>query len=502
MILVEQQRCKSDREVNHRPTIVLKNRQLVEQSWDTVIVGDIIQLRNNDFVTADIFIVSTSESSGLCYIETTELDGETNLKVKQALDVTAMFRDNLTALSNFKGTIDCDPPNNNLNKFEGNLYYKGELYPLNNDNILLRGCRVRNTRWCFGIVVYAGSDTKLIKNSGKPPYKQTAIDKILNSLIIKIFVFLITICCIAMIGCGVFEGIFGYQFTVYLPWESFITYGQTGGAIVNAVLQFWSYIIVLNTVVPISLYVSIEIIRVFQSKLIDWDINMYDEIEDIHAVARTTTLNEELGRIKYVFSDKTGTLTKNVMTFVQCSINGTVYGSYGDDSVHDYKTFNTNQNSSEGFIAAKAFQWNDIHLVESLRNNNNHVLEFFINLAICHTVMVENENDTENIRYQAQSPDEEALVQACRYFGITFLSRTINSINVMIKGEVVTFKVLNILDFNNERKRMSIIVRHPITNTIKLYCKGADIKICERLCKKSLKVWPITEEHLNVRFFC
>ena len=114
---------------------------------------------------------------------------------------------------------------------------------------------------------------------------------------------------------------------------------------------FFSYAIVLNTVVPISLYgeiysfklkernkgdiyfsVSVEVIRLFLSKLIDWDKEMYDSKSDTHAKARTTTLNEELGQIQYVFSDKTGTLTQNIMTFNKASIGGRSYGDILDET--------------------------------------------------------------------------------------------------------------------------------------------------------------------------
>lgn len=489
------QRCKSDREVNRRMSWVLNNKRLVQQPWNTIKPGDIIQLRNDEFVTADIFIVSTSEASGLCYIETLELDGETNLKVKQALEVTSSLYDNVDLLCAFDGTIECDPPNNNLSKFDGNLHYGDASYLINNDNILLRGCRLRNTHWCYGIVIYAGNDTKLMRNSGKPCFKRTAIDKILNKLMWRIFAFLAIICCIAMFGCILFEGLLGYSFQEYLPWQSFIIGGRTGGAIITGLLQFWSYVIVLNTVVPISLYVSIELTRVFQSKWIDWDLNMYDTVDNIAAVSRTTTLNEELGRIKYIFTDKTGTLTKNAMTFVQCSINGVVYGTYGSDThPHKHKKF-TNDNPDPS--TDKSFQWHDKKLPTAIENNDPDVMDFLINMAICHTVMVENELEIDNLRYQAQSPDESALVQAARYFGIVYLSRTSHSITVSIKGHKVVYPVLNILDFNNDRKRMSIIFRDPSSNKIKLYCKGADNKIQERLDKASQASWPATEECLN-----
>ena len=133
-------------------------------------------------------------------------------------------------------------------------------------------------------------------------------------------------CAICTIACGIWESFRGYNFQIYLPWESFLSSERHAGATSISLLVFLSYLIILNTVVPISLYVSVEFIRSMQSLWINWDIKMYYDKADIPARARTTTLNEELGQIEYIFSDKTGTLTQNIMTFNKCSINNVLYG--------------------------------------------------------------------------------------------------------------------------------------------------------------------------------
>lgn len=159
-----------------------------------------------------------------------------------------------------------------------------------------------------------------------------------------------SICAFFAIGCSVWEGFIGQHFQAYLPWEHIIPkdYIPTGATVIG-LLVFFSYAIVLNTVVPISLYVSVEVrisplqtqhqmlmisrcqvIRFVQSFLINWDEEMYYATTNTYAKARTTTLNEELGQIQYIFSDKTGTLTQNIMTFNKCSINGRTYGDVID----------------------------------------------------------------------------------------------------------------------------------------------------------------------------
>ena len=144
---------------------------------------------------ADLLLLASSEPHGLCYIETAELDGETNLKVKQALSEMSNQFEHLNTDSNainyemskLDCSIECEAPNELLNEFEGTLTWRnGEMCSLDNDKMLLRGCRLRNTRWCYGLVVFAGSDTKLMKNGGKTKFKQTHIDKLLNYLIIGV----------------------------------------------------------------------------------------------------------------------------------------------------------------------------------------------------------------------------------------------------------------------------------------------------------------------------
>jgi magnesium-transporting ATPase (P-type) len=149
-------------------------------------VGDIIRLENDQFVAADLLLLSSSEPNGLCFIETAELDGETNLKIKQCLTETAAMGERENLLWAFNGEIICEPPNNLLNKFEGTLIWRNQRFPLDNEKILLRGCVLRNTKWCYGLVIFAGKDTKLMQNSGKAKFKRTNIDKLLNYIIIGV----------------------------------------------------------------------------------------------------------------------------------------------------------------------------------------------------------------------------------------------------------------------------------------------------------------------------
>ncbi|NXJ71650.1 AT8B2 ATPase, partial [Rostratula benghalensis] len=509
-------RHKSDNQVNNRQSQVLIGGVLRQEQWMNVRVGDIIKLENNQFVAADLLLLCSSEPHGLCYIETAELDGETNMKVRQAIPVTSELGDT-NKLARFDGEVICEPPNNKLDKFGGTLYWKESKYPLSNQNMLLRGCVLRNTEWCFGLVIFAGPDTKLMQNSGRTKFKRTSIDRLMNTLVLwvrgrwipgspgtapfgalmsfpspQIFGFLVCMGVILAIGNAIWEHEVGVCFQIYLPWDEGVH-----SAFFSGFLSFWSYIIILNTVVPISLYVSVEVIRLGHSYFINWDKKMYCAKRRTPAEARTTTLNEELGQVEYIFSDKTGTLTQNIMVFSKCSVNGHSYGDVQDVLGHKAELGERPEPVDFSFnpLADPRFQFWDPGLLEAVKLGDPHVHEFFRLLSLCHTVMSEEKSEGE-LYYKAQSPDEGALVTAARNFGFVFRSRTPKTITVQELGQAITYQLLAILDFNNIRKRMSVIVRSP-EGKIRLYCKGADTILLERLHPVNQDLTNVTTDHLN-----
>ncbi|KAF5919069.1 hypothetical protein HPG69_003707 [Diceros bicornis minor] len=464
-------RHKMDNKINNRTCEVIKDGRFKIAKWKEIQVGDVIRLKKNDFIPADILLLSSSEPNSLCYVETAELDGETNLKFKMALEITHQYLQRENSLATFDGFIECEEPNNRLDKFIGTLFWRNTSFPLDADKILLRGCVMRNTDFCHGLVIFAGADTKIMKNSGKTRFKRTKIDYLMNYMVYTIIIVLILLSAGLAIGHAYWEAQVG-NYSWYLYDGEDYTPSYSG------FLNFWGYIIILNTLVPISLYVSVEVIRLGQSYFINWDLQMYYSEKDTPAKARTTTLNEQLGQIHYIFSDKTGTLTQNIMTFKKCCINGQIYGDHRDASQHNH-----------GKIEQVDFSWNtfadgklafyDHYLIEQIQSGKEpEVRQFFFLLAVCHTVMVDRIDG--QLNYQAASPDEGALVSAARNLGFAFLARTQNTITISEMGTERTYNVLAILDFNSDRKRMSIIVRTPEGN-IRLYCKGADTVIYERL---------------------
>ncbi|KFO70890.1 putative phospholipid-transporting ATPase IK, partial [Cuculus canorus] len=465
-------RHQSDRKINSRPCEILSGKSFCWQKWHNICVGDIIRLRKDSFVPADILLLCSSEPSSLCYVETADIDGETNLKFRQALLVTHQELVSEESMANFDGRVTCEEPNSRMHSFTGTLEWRGETYSLDSEKILLRGCKIRNTDVCYGLVIYAGFDSKIMRSCGKIKLKKTKLDRMMDRLVIIIFLMLlVTSLCLAVAS--------GFWARTFQEKHSYLSalYKHTTPA-QQTFFNFWGFTILLSIIIPMSMYIMFEFIYLVNSFFINWDLEMYYAAKDMPAKARSTSLNDQLGQIEYIFSDKTGTLTQNVMTFKKCCVNGTIYGT---GTGHENK-----QPSGSGLswnrLGEKKLDFCDTKLLEAAWRDSDPVLREFLRLlALCHTVMVEEKGD--QLVYQAASPDEEALVLAARNLGYVFLARTQDTITISELGMKRTYKVLAMLDFNSDRKRMSVLVRDP-QGTIRLYTKGADTVILERLRRR------------------
>ncbi|KAM5308261.1 phospholipid-transporting ATPase IK-like [Glossophaga mutica] len=464
-------RHRSDRIINNRPCQMLVGESFLCKKWQDLRVGDLVRLHGDNIVPADMLLLASTEPSSLCYVETADIDGETNLKYRQAPIVTHHELNDVRSMASFQGKVVCEEPNSRMHYFMGRLEWEGKKYPLDSGNILLRGCKIRNTDTCYGMVIYAGVDTKIMKNCGKIYLKRTKMDEMMNRLVIVIFMSVVLISMALTLG-------FWSNVTKFKVKHYYVPEKYTYGVISKSFFMFLSFLILLSVMMPMAMFIIAEFIYLGNSIFIDWDMEMYYEPQDMPAKARSTSLNVQLGQVEYIFSDKTGTLTQNIMTFKKCCINGIVYDPEEESPLHKENPYLWNK------FADGKLLFQNMRLLHIVRENKDMVVqEFWRLLAVCHTVMVEEKDN--QLLYQAASPDEEALVTAARNFGYVFLARTQDSITVMELGEERVYQVLAMMDFNSIRKRMSVLVRNPEGN-IYLYTKGADTVLFDRLSKKDL----------------
>ncbi|KAJ3155433.1 hypothetical protein HDU86_004337 [Geranomyces michiganensis] len=488
--------------------------------WAEVVTGDLVLLKDNAPVPADVVILATSEPDALCYVETKNLDGETNLKIRQGVQATSavLAPDHLDLIRAFKCVVECEKPNNSLYTFTGTLVLPPlpdgtsgkpqppRQVPLSAQNVLLRGCYLRNTAWAIGLTVQTGASTKIRQNAGQTPMKRSRTEGGMNIQVLVNLGVLFAVCIVTCIANPLWERRRGERGPIWLDW----TYQGIQSFASAAMDAFWNSIIIYQNVVPLSLYITLEIVKTMQAYFIYEDAEMYYPPSH-RCIPRSWGIADDLGQIQYVFSDKTGTLTRNIMEFKKFSVAGVIYGAglVDNDESKTLKRVSSLPAKANfddaGMRVVDAGTrppfWDDLleaHL--SARDTGQHasLCEFFIALAICHSVLVTPTNDPDDPPvYKASSPDEAALVNAARAAGFEFLSRESTAINVSTPdGTRLRYELLNVLEFNSTRKRMSVVVRTP-ENWIAVICKGADSVIWERLGEGQEILRDVTGTHLE-----
>ncbi|ORZ32831.1 hypothetical protein BCR44DRAFT_1439375 [Catenaria anguillulae PL171] len=571
--------------------------------WKDVHVGDMVLLRNNDSIPADVVILATSEMDNMCYVETKSLDGETNLKIRRGPTEMAWVR-TPEDVAKVQGVVQCDAPNPALYKFQGTLVVRrvvggeseraeGQMdrvapvpavqqgdaiarperiaadvngaelppsadtlidmvapstpttnnsdphrmplppstdkpdpaehemvgddsgeeeeaqflrIPLTMNSVLLRGCVVRNSEWVIGLVLYTGPESKIQLNAGITPSKRTRIEKQMNPQVVLNFLILFAMCLVCGITHILYFAAFNFENAPFAlePYNRDVT-----GGLYVGIITFLTCVIIFQNLVPISLYVTVEIVKSAQAYFIHCDETMYDEDLDRPCSVRTWNLSDDLGQIEYIFSDKTGTLTRNIMELRKCSIAGVVYGdafAKADEATQvemltDFQTRVRALDKSETrTVSTKPTTFVDSDVLPHLTHERSKERSFFLLLALCHTVLPEKVTDADKnettITYKAQSPDEEALVTAAQSLGITFLNRSQSNMVVSVLGEIKVYDVLEILEFTSARKRMSVVVRDPDLG-ICVLTKGADSVIFERMAAGQHELRKTTLDQLQ-----
>lgn len=486
--------------------------------WQQLNVGDIVRVRENEEIPCDCVVLSSSDRDGICYVETKNLDGETSLRRKASLKCGKGLVHSAD-LERAAFEINTEPPSRNLYKFRGVIRYQSymntedptgtsENEAIDIDNILLRGCILRNVSWVLCCVVATGGDTKIMLNSGVTPTKRTKIAKALNKIVFMNFSLLFVMCFVAGLINGLFYRKKGNS-RVYFEYKPYAGWSPAA----NGIVDFFVNLILYQTLVPISLYITIEIIKAFQAFFIYSDVQMYYEEKDMPCTPKTWTISDDLGQIEYVFSDKTGTLTQNIMEFRGCTVHGKKYEGTAVKHVQEDEKSKENADlpvnkdplksdlekdtafrpplneKKRSSVAGSICLPYDDMLQEQQKDQSAFNKEFLVSLALCHSVITKRLPDG-SIEYHAESPDEAALVSAARDAGVEFLGGTRDGGRYLrLRGEagkkrgknaLEKYQLLQMIPFSSARKRMSIVVQTP-QKKIVVYCKGADNVIYKRL---------------------
>ncbi|KAM4710787.1 phospholipid-transporting ATPase IH isoform 2-T2 [Anableps anableps] len=469
-------RHKADKAVNQCPVHVVQHGKVIRKQSRKLRVGDVVLVKEDEPFPCDLILLSSSRDDGTCYVTTASLDGESSHKTYHAVQDTKAYKTE-EEINCIHATIDCEQPQPDLYKFRGNInIYMGNepvSRSLASQNLLLRGATLKNTEYIYGVAIYTGMETKMALNYQSKSQKRSAVEKSMNA-------YLVVYLCI-LISKAVINTTLKYVWQADPnrdePWYNEKTETERQRHIlIRAFTDFLAFMVLFNYIIPVSMYVTVEMQKFLGSYFIMWDDEMFDEELGERAVVNTSDLNEELGQVEYVFTDKTGTLTENNMEFIECCVDGNVYvphiicngqvmpGAAGIDMI----------DTSPGPEARE------------------HEELFFRALCLCHTVQVKEEETVDGIKhgihqgksssfYISSSPDEVALVEGMKRLGFTYLRLKDGQMEILNReDEIERFELLEVLTFDSVRRRMSVIVRSS-TGELYLFCKGADSSIFPRV---------------------
>ncbi|KAI8909700.1 hypothetical protein EDD86DRAFT_190542 [Gorgonomyces haynaldii] len=421
-------RYQRDKEANAQiyTRLIPEGQEQVPSSQ--LLVGDILLIEKNTKIPADCVLLRSSDPSGTVFIRTDQLDGETDWKLRVAVPTSQKMTDD--GLFHAVANVYCEAPHKDIHTFVGNITWiednASRVDGLSAENMLwMNTVLASGTATCC--IVYTGRETRAVMNTSFPSTKVGQVDMEINNLT-KALAFVTLVMSLVMVGLDGF-GTLWYVYTI-------------------------RFLILFSNIIPISLRVNLEMGKTLYSYMIMQD----DKIPG--TIVRTSTIPEELGRIDYLFTDKTGTLTKNEMVMKKLHM-GTI--SFGGDSMDEIQNYLEEAISS---LHEESFS------IRRKRGIGNRVFDLVMALGLCHNVTPN--WDANKVSYQASSPDEIAIVQWTEEMGLQLVYRDQNTIKLQSKSTIFEFEILNIFPFTSELKRMGIIVRNKANGQIVFYQKGAD----------------------------
>ncbi|KAI1304579.1 putative aminophospholipid-translocase [Mortierella claussenii] len=480
----DMKRYRRDQEANSQRYQLLTPSGFKMIPSSKIRVGDMIVVNKNQNVPADMVLLRTTEESGACFIRTDQLDGETDWKLRLAVpSCQALASDD--ALLDLNASIYADSPHKDIHSFVGNFTKEGEdgpgphTEPLSVDNTLWTNTVVASGN-AIGFVIYTGRDTRAVMNTNHPKTKIGLLDSEVNRLSKILCAFTLTLS-LSMIALNGFEGLW----YIYL----------------------FRFLILFSSIIPISLRVNLDMGKTVYA----WQIMNDEEIPG--TIVRTSTIPEELGRIEYLLSDKTGTLTKNDMELKKLHM-GTM--SYSVDTMDEISTHldTAYSQQSSGFNRNRGTAPSHVGGNKARRDISSRVRDIVQALAVCHNVTPV-EEDNGSITYQASSPDEVAIVKWTESVGLTLVFRDINHIHVKnAQGDTLEFEILQVFPFTSETKRMGIIIRDLLTGEITFYEKGADVVMakivqyndwleeeCGNMAREGLRTLVVARKRLSEELY-
>ena len=438
--------------------------QLTQKDASQLQIGDIIELKKDSRVPADIIVLKTFNEAedNQAFIRTDQLDGETDWKLRKAPGVTQAM--NEIQFFTSEAFAEYEPPSKLIYNFQGVIQCKTEegekKEALNLENTMWASTVVASKK-VIGIVIYTGKETRAKMNSSSPKVKIGILDNEINRLNIYLFV-------ITFIVAFIIASAKGFQ-------NKFI-------------FNFIKYIILFCAIIPISLRVNLDVSKTYFSVIINRD-------KDIPGtIARNSTIPEELGRISYVFSDKTGTLTKNEMIFKIIAMETEIFA---EDKFEDLKAIvldeckdydaplldlvKSESSGSEEIesstISISSSQSTEVKKKKRIHRHRSKLIRDTITaMCLCNNVTpVADDNDPNKMTYQASSPDEVALVKFAVTLNMRLVGRTDKEIKLTDAADnTEEFEVLANFPFSSDTKRMGIILKNKKHGHIIYYLKGAE----------------------------